>query len=1134
MVALLGCSGWAAGWTDPASARTMVGPGTYRIQDGAQPRQFELALDELYVLGPGRAESLTVPARASARDMIAHAARLRQTTAGARVCLVLYEAGRPRNEYTRRVVTGRLTLQARPGADVAAIAAAAGASRVAPVATGGDFFVLEIPGAGDVLQAAETLRARADVLLAEPILARQQARRWVPNDPLFNQQWHLLNKASGGVDLNVTNAWSTYRGAGVVIGIVDDGLETGHPDLAANVNTTWDYDFNDFDQDPRPLPEDAHGSCCAGLAAGRGNNSLGICGVAPEATLVGLRLIAAPEGDDQEAIAELHSNQVIQLKNNSWGPADDGSSLEGPGPLTRAALEAAAWQGRNGRGTILLWAAGNGGDMMDNANFDGYANSMYTIAIGAVSNKGQVVWYSEPGACIVVCAPGGGGTNRLVTTDLTGEQGYNTSTAENDLADRDYTKRFQGTSASTPVAAGAVALMLQANTNLGWRDVQEILMRTARQVDAGGPGWRTNAAGFRFNHNYGAGMVNAGAAINLARVWTNLGPRSCASVESNFSLAVPDNNSNGVSRILTFTGPDLRLEHVQLTVDATHKWRGDLGVRLVSPGGYTSVLATVREGDGGVAFNNWTFMTVHHWGENSTGNWRVVVADPVADYTGTWTRARLDWYGVPRVATPPVFRPLAAQLFALSNAASFVVVAEHTNAQPVVLSASNLPPGAAFYCQGGTGVFAWAQAAPLGVYTSAFFAGNNAGVVTQQVIITVAGPGTFGFQLTRYVMEERFPWAYLDVDRTDGAGGMSLVSYSTRDASALAASDYTGTNGTLQFFSGGTNRLVEINGVDDLVAEGPEYFLVSLSNAFPGAVGGVSTAVVVIVDDDILTTQLSADFSGTSLPAGWSVTNAPGMTAGWRFDNPGGRENYTGGTGNFAVADSYYAGELNINSSLLTPVLDLRSCLRVELEFRSDFYVYSGYEIADIDLSVNGKAGPWTNVWRAQYSDFTGFDLLDLSDVVAGRSNVVVRFRYYDAYYDNWWELDDIRVRGEVDADGDRMPDWWEQQVFGSLTNTAGADRDGDGANNLDEYIAGTHPTNVQSRLEVVGIRKAEPLALTFQGSPFRTYSLFSATNLVRPNWETLGTNVGGAVWIDASLPDAAPQRVYRLQANPP
>ncbi|MCX7790616.1 MAG: S8 family serine peptidase, partial [Chloroflexaceae bacterium] len=128
-------------------------------------------------------------------------------------------------------------------------------------------------------------------LVPQPETAHLREPRSLPNDPLFPDQWHLRNTGSGGgtagIDLNVTNWWDwvgTNRlGAGVVIGIVDSGVEYTHPDLAANYRPTLSWDYLSGDADPFPTGGTFHGTAVAGLAAARGHNALGVSGVAPRA-----------------------------------------------------------------------------------------------------------------------------------------------------------------------------------------------------------------------------------------------------------------------------------------------------------------------------------------------------------------------------------------------------------------------------------------------------------------------------------------------------------------------------------------------------------------------------------------------------------------------------------------------------------------------------------------------------------------------------------------------------------------------------------------------------------------------------------------------------------------------------------
>ncbi|MFA6544337.1 MAG: S8 family serine peptidase [Limisphaerales bacterium] len=640
--------------------------GVYTLQDGGQTRVFEVALDEVYVRSQNSAQTIPVAAFGQVDAVRTHAELLTRTT-GNETELVLYEAGRPRDVASRRVLTKQVLVRMAPGAVPGPLAAMSGAAVGAEISHLPGHYLFTTAQTGSALTVAEWLRAQPGVISADPQLARQMVRRFIPNDPFFTNQWHLRNTGQNGgtpgMDINVTNVWDNFRGTGVTIGIVDDGLQGTHPDLTNNVNFAIGHDYNFGDNDPSPnVLADFHGTAVAGVAAGRGNNGRGICGVAFEATLAGIRLIAAPTTDAQEAAAMLHSNAVVFVSNNSWGPADDAQNLSAPGPQMAAALASATTTGRGGLGTIFLWAAGNGGQVGDNANYDGYANSIYTIAVGALNDLGRRASYSEPGADVVISAPSGNDSTRpqgTSTTDLVGTNGYNTGTSPDPLeyTASDYTSRFNGTSSASPVAAGVVALLLQANPTLGWRDVQEILIRSATVNQPTHSDWFTNGAGFHFNHDFGAGLVNAGVAVALATNWTNLTPQfSYSAQQTGLGLSIPDNNSNGVTYAFNVVSGNIRVEHVTLTVNITHSFRGDLAVDLISPAGTVSRLAE-RHSDPNRDYQDWTFMSVRHWGELADGTWTVRVSDRSPSDAGVLNSLALRLYGtftnVSGVVAPP-------------------------------------------------------------------------------------------------------------------------------------------------------------------------------------------------------------------------------------------------------------------------------------------------------------------------------------------------------------------------------------------------------------------------------------------------------------------------------------------------
>ena len=637
---------------------------TWDFDLAGQGLSITLALDEAMLRDADGKETIAKLTPPATQETLP--ARLAGLSAPMGVFPVAYLIGEERSVSSRRIITPDLRVQLDSAAAERIAAENDLVIKDRPAYAPG-WIIMSATSPFAALDAMINLRAIGQVASADVLLAVQHSLRALPNDPLVSSQWHLKKSgiAVAGSDLNIETAWNYpsatgSRGAGIRIGVVDDGLQTAHPDLAPNVDTINDKDWNGADSDPNPSTGDDHGTACAGNAAAKGNNGIGVSGTAPDATLVGMRLISAAVTDAQEAEAMTYLPDLIQIKTNSWGPGDTGKVLAGPGPLTVAALQTAATSGRGGKGSVILWAGGNGGDVGDNSNYDGYANSIYTIAIGATDSAGKRAYYSEPGSNLVVCAPSSGitGTLGITTVDRTGVDGYNSGSTSGELTDANYTKTFGGTSSATPTAAGVVALILEKNPNLGWRDVQEILIRTAVKPPAS-TGWVTNGAGFPFNHDFGAGLIDATAAVNLASTWTNLAAQtSASSTQSGLSAAIPDNNATGTSRSFDLSASNIRVEQVTLKLSANHTARGNLQITLTSPSGMVSKLSEVHS-DTGDNYSNWTFSSVRHWGELSTGTWTLKVADLSTSSNstgGVLTSAELKVFGAP--ATPVNPAPL--------------------------------------------------------------------------------------------------------------------------------------------------------------------------------------------------------------------------------------------------------------------------------------------------------------------------------------------------------------------------------------------------------------------------------------------------------------------------------------------
>jgi kexin len=216
-------------------------------------------------------------------------------------------------------------------------------------------------------------------------------------DPIFTDQWHLFNTVQVGHDVNVTGVWlEGITGRNATVAIIDDGLDMNSLDLKDNYFAEGSYDFNEGHAVPAPvdLDRDRHGTRCAGEVAAVRNDVCGI-GVAYDSKIAGIRILGKAISDADEAEAMMFKYDKNQIYSCSWGPRDDGRTMEAPAVLIRRAMLKSIQEGRDGLGSIYVFASGNGAASDDNCNFDGYTNSIYSITVGAVDRAGKHPYYSE-------------------------------------------------------------------------------------------------------------------------------------------------------------------------------------------------------------------------------------------------------------------------------------------------------------------------------------------------------------------------------------------------------------------------------------------------------------------------------------------------------------------------------------------------------------------------------------------------------------------------------------------------------------------------------------------------------------------------------------------------------------------
>uniref|UniRef100_A0A915B182 P/Homo B domain-containing protein n=1 Tax=Parascaris univalens TaxID=6257 RepID=A0A915B182_PARUN len=442
-------------------------------------------------------------------------------------------------------------------------------------------------------------------------------------DPLYKEQWYLVGGAVGGFDMNVRQAWLLgYAGRNVSISILDDGIQKDHIDLAINYDPLASTDINDHDDDPTPQDngDNKHGTRCAGeVAAVAGNDYCGV-GVAFHSNIGGVRMLDGPVSDSVEAASLSLNQDHIDIYSASWGPEDDGKTFDGPGPLAREAFYRGIKQGRHGKGNIFVWASGNGGSRQDSCSADGYTTSVYTLSISSATFDNRRPWYLEECPSSIATTYSSANMNQpaIVTVDVP----------------HGCTRSHTGTSASAPLAAGIIALALEANPNLTWRDMQHVVLRTANPTPLlNNAGWSINGVGRHISNKFGYGLMDAGALVKLARTWVTVPEQHMCTYEyklekpsprpltgnfrMNFSLEVGGCESGT---------PVLYLEHVQVLATIRFGKRGDLKLTLFSPRGTTSVLLPPRPQDYNAnGFHKWPFLSVQMWGEDPRGTWTLMV-----------------------------------------------------------------------------------------------------------------------------------------------------------------------------------------------------------------------------------------------------------------------------------------------------------------------------------------------------------------------------------------------------------------------------------------------------------------------------------------------------------------------------
>ncbi|WP_053667804.1 S8 family peptidase [Streptomyces sp. NRRL B-1140] len=449
-----------------------------------------------------------------------------------------------------------------------------------------------------------------------------------PNDTEYGKQWDLFESTAG---MNVPGAWDTTTGSGVTVAVIDTGY-VAHSDLAANIVGGYDFisdtavsvDGNGRDSNPAD-PGDWyndnecgqgiaastsswHGTHVAGTIAAATNNGKGVAGIAYGAKISPLRVLGKCGGYDSDiidAITWASGGTVSGVPANTNVAKVINMSLGGGGACSSATQSAI--NGAVNRGTTVVVAAGNENQNVSNAS---PANCSNVIAVAATNRAGSRASYSNYGSLVDIAAPGGETRTSTANGILsTLNSGTKTPSSENYAY-------YQGTSMATPHVAGLAALMKSANSALTPAQIESAIKANSRPL----PGTCSGGCG--------AGLADAAKTVQAVKGGTSTG----TTFSSTTSVAIPDNGAAIESPITVSGRSGNAPAALQVGVDITHTYRGDLVIDLVAPDGSAYRLKSAASDS---ADNVNTTYTVNASSEVANGTWKLRVQDTAAQDTGT-------------------------------------------------------------------------------------------------------------------------------------------------------------------------------------------------------------------------------------------------------------------------------------------------------------------------------------------------------------------------------------------------------------------------------------------------------------------------------------------------------------------
>ncbi len=458
-------------------------------------------------------------------------------------------------------------------------------------------------------------------------------------DTFFDKEWHIralgtVTNPSGvpsiiGNDLNLTSVYKEYMGYNngnpVIVQIVDSGIDSKHEDLKDNMDLTRSLNGSETG-DPTPggiyRP---HGTMLAGIAAARAFNNKGVRGVAPFAKIAGSNWLVK-QSLDGLAAAWYSGNGAneIAVTNSSWGTYFTADTFY------EDIMELGVKDLRDGKGRVYVFASGNAREENADSNIQYVINNRFTLVVSALNYKNKVANYSTPGANVWVAAYGGSDSfdngPTIATTYISNES---SETWDNDSG-ANYTYAMAGTSAAAPMVTGAVALILEACPNLGYRDVKYIIAKTAKKVDKDNSSWLVNAANMHFSRDYGFGLIDTANAIKMCKNgYKNLPSQQWSGIKKEGNWTIENSKTLNMD-----IKKNLKVEWVEATIDLDAENASNYDIYLTSPSGTKILLLKngTKIAPNFIPVANWMkggfrFSASGFLDENSLGNWTLEIVN---------------------------------------------------------------------------------------------------------------------------------------------------------------------------------------------------------------------------------------------------------------------------------------------------------------------------------------------------------------------------------------------------------------------------------------------------------------------------------------------------------------------------